>query len=147
MDDRRLRVLVIDDEPDVLLLCRVNLSLAGMDVIEAGDGEKGIETAVAELPDVVVLDVMMPRMDGYTALRELKKRPSTANIPVIMLTAKAQQEDQIQGWAAGVAEYVTKPFSPGEVAAAVSRVAGMTPEELHSRRMDTLSRLSVAQSA
>jgi DNA-binding response OmpR family regulator len=147
MDERRLRVLVIDDEPDVLLLCRVNLSLAGMDVIEAGDGESGIETALRELPEAIILDVMMPRMDGYTALRELKRRPSTAGIPVIMLTAKAQREDQIQGWAVGVAEYVTKPFAPGELAEAVTRVAGMTPEELHTRRMNTLSGLSVARSA
>jgi DNA-binding response OmpR family regulator len=147
MNDTRLRVLVIDDEPDVLLLCRVNLSLAGMDVDEASDGESGIEIAVRESPDVIVLDVMMPRMDGFTVLKELKRRPSTAEIPVIMLTAKAQQEDQIQGWAAGVADYVTKPFSPGELAGAVNRVAIMSGEELHARRMETLSRLSVAQHA
>jgi DNA-binding response OmpR family regulator len=144
---QRLHVLVIDDEPDVLLLCRVNLSLAGMDVLEASDGESGIGLAVRETPDVIVLDVMMPRMDGFSVLKELKHRPSTAEIPVIMLTAKAQQEDQIQGWAAGVADYVTKPFSPGELAAAVTRVSSMTPEELHARRMETLSRLSVAQRA
>lgn len=143
----RLRVLVIDDEPDVLLLCRVNLSLAGMDVFEASDGESGIGIAVREGPDVIVLDVMMPRMDGFTVLKELKRRPSTAVIPVIMLTAKAQQEDQIQGWAAGVADYVTKPFSPGELAGAVTRVSDMSSEELHARRMETLSRLSVAQHA
>jgi two-component system, OmpR family, phosphate regulon response regulator PhoB len=143
----RLRVLVIDDEPDVLLLCRVNLSLSGMEVMEASDGESGIGLAVGETPDVIVLDVMMPRMDGFSVLKELKHRPSTAEIPVIMLTAKAQQEDQIQGWAAGVADYVTKPFSPGELAGAVTRVSGMSTEELHSRRMETLSRLSVAQRA
>ena len=143
----QLRVLVIDDEPDVLLLCRVNLSLSGMDVIEASDGEGGIRRAVAETPDVIVLDVMMPRMDGFTVLKELKHRPSTAEIPVIMLTAKAQQEDQLQGWVAGVADYVTKPFSPSELAGAVTRVSGMSSEELHARRMATLSRLSVAQPA
>src|SRR5688500_20200998 len=85
-DTKRLRVLVIDDEPDVLLLCRVNLSLAGMDVFEASDGESGIGIAVQESPDVVVLDVMMPRMDGFTVLKELKRRPATATIPASMLT-------------------------------------------------------------
>jgi DNA-binding response OmpR family regulator len=146
-NEARTRVLVIDDEPDVLLLCRVNLVLSGMEVFEASDGEPGVDLAVREHPDVILLDAMMPRMDGFAVLRELKRRPSTSGIPVIMLTAKAQQEDQIQGWAAGVADYVTKPFSPGELAAAVARAASLSPEELHVRRMETLSRLSVVQNA
>jgi DNA-binding response OmpR family regulator len=138
-----MRVLVIDDEPDVLLLCRVNLEFEGFDVLEAGDGEQGIDAAVRERPDVIVLDVMMPRMDGFTVLQELGKRPETSDIPVVMLTAKAQENDQIQGWSAGVADYVTKPFSPGALIEAVAQVASMSREELRDRRLDTLSRLSL----
>ncbi len=138
-----MRVLVIDDETDVLLLCRVNLEFEGMEVLEASDGERGILMALEDGPDVIVLDVMMPRMDGFTVLRELKRRPSTAHIPVIMLTARTQQSDQIRGWMAGVADYVTKPFTPAELTDAVNRVGEFTGEELHTRRMEALSRLSV----
>lgn len=138
-----MRVLVIDDEPDVLLLCRVNLEFEGIDVSEAGDGERGIEIAREERPDLIILDIMMPRMDGFSVLEELKRHPETEDIPVIMLTAKAQENDQIRGWMAGVADYVTKPFSPTALTEAVSRVSAMSQDELHARRRETLSLLSV----
>lgn len=143
MSERGLRVLVIDDEPDVLLLCRVNLSHAGMEFLAASDGEAGIELARAGLPDVIVVDVTMPGMDGFAVVKELKRRPSTAAIPVIMLTAKARYPDQVHGWAAGIADYLTKPFSPDQLADAVTRAAGLSPEEQHQRRMQMLSRLSI----
>ncbi|HYU57948.1 MAG TPA: response regulator [Actinomycetota bacterium] len=137
-----MRVLVIDDEPDVLLLCRVNLEFEGFDVLEASDGERGIDIARGEHPDVIILDVMMPRMDGLTVLDHLSHDPSTSDIPVIMLTAKAQEKDQIRGWVAGASDYITKPFSPGVLIDAVAKVASMSREELRARRAETLSRLS-----
>src|ERR671922_168127 len=82
-----MRVLVIDDEPDVLLLCRVNLQYAGHEVIEALDGERGLELAVSGTPDLIVLDVMLPRRDGLSVLRDLAANPATSGTPVVLLTA------------------------------------------------------------
>lgn len=136
-----MRVLVIDDEPDVLLLCRVNLEHAGHEVLEALDGERGIELTLAELPDLIVLDIMLPSLDGLSVLGALGQHPETRGTPVVLLSAKAQAEDQLQGWLAGCAEYVTKPFSPSALAETVEQVYGMTPEERRSRRELALSRL------
>ena len=147
MADRAARILVVDDETPIQTLLSYPLQREGYDVVTAADGREALERFEEMTPDLVVLDVMMPRMDGFAVLKELKRRPSTAGIPVIMLTAKAQQEDQVQGWAAGIADYVTKPFSPGELSGAVERVSRMSGEELHARRMQTLTRLSVAQHA
>src|SRR5215207_7144060 len=107
-----MRVLVIDDEPDVLLLCRVNLQFAGHEVLEAPNGECGFELATTEAPDVILLDVMLPKRDGISILQDLSEHPVTSTVPVVLLTAKAQIEDQLRGWRAGCGEYVTKPFSP-----------------------------------
>jgi len=106
------RVLVIDDEPDVLLLCRVNLERAGHEVLEAPDGERGMALARSERPDMIVLDVMLPRIDGFEVLETFRELEETRNVPVVMLTAKAQHEDQVRGWSSGASGYVTKPFSP-----------------------------------
>ena len=96
-----MRVLVIDDEPDVLMLCRVNLELAGHEVIEATNGEVGLELALREQPDVVVLDVMLPKLDGISVLGTLANDEQTRDLPVILLTAKTQLEDRRAGWRAG----------------------------------------------
>src|SRR4051794_25227903 len=117
-----MRVLVVDDEPDVLLLCRVNLEIAGHEVMEASNGDRAVELALREAPDVVVLDVMLPRRDGLTVLADLAAHERTRDTPVILLTAKTQVEDRLAGWRAGCAEYLTKPFSPGDLTEAVGRV-------------------------
>jgi DNA-binding response OmpR family regulator len=106
-----MRVLVVDDEPDVLFLCRVNLELAGHEVLEASNGDRAFELARREVPDVIVLDVMLPRRDGLAVLRDLAHDERTHETPVILLTAKTRAEDRLAGWAAGCADYVTKPFS------------------------------------
>ncbi|MEX0835138.1 MAG: response regulator, partial [Nitriliruptor sp.] len=98
-------VLVVDDEPDVLLLCRVNLEFEGYRVLEASDGEQALARLEDELPDVVLLDVMMPKLDGWAVLERIKSDPRTAKVPVVMLTAKVQDHDQIRGWSSGAAEY------------------------------------------
>jgi DNA-binding response OmpR family regulator len=138
-----VRILVIDDEPDVLLLCRVNLEYEGHDVLEAVSGEEGIDLAVLHRPDLIVLDVMLPEKDGFSVLRRLREHDDLAEVPVIFLTAKAQDDDQIRGFLAGAAEYVTKPFSPLALNQAVSRIAAMSPAERENRRTEQLARLSI----
>lgn len=109
------KLLLIEDDPDVLDLVRYNLAKAGFLVAVARDGLAGLQAARTDPPDVVVLDLMLPEMSGEDVCRNLKSSPSTANIPVIMLTAKAQMEDRIAGLELGADDYVTKPFSPREL--------------------------------
>ena len=138
-----MRVLVIDDEPDVLMLCRVNLQLAGHEVIEASNGKAGLELARDLEPDVVVLDVMLPKVDGLTVLADLAASEATRDIPVIMLTAKTQLEDRRKAWRAGCTEYLTKPFSPIELVELVGRARGMSSQERSARRERALASLGV----
>lgn len=138
-----MRILVIDDEPDVLLLCRVNLEYEGHEVFEAASSEEGLELALRHQPDLIVLDVMLPERDGFFVLRRLQERRETSEVPVIFLTAKAQEDDQIRGFLAGAADYVTKPFSPLALNEAVRRIASMNPEEREARRTEQLARLSI----
>lgn len=140
-----MKVLVVDDEPDVLLLCRVNLAFEGHHVIEATDGPQGLRLALDERPDLIVLDIMLPNGDGIGILRELQARPDTADTPVILLTAKARTEDELVGFEAGAAMYMTKPFSPAALCEAVEAVARMTPEERRRSRETTVRQLTVLQ--
>jgi DNA-binding response OmpR family regulator len=114
-----VRVLAVDDEPDVLRLVEIKLKKAGFDVLTARDGQEGLDTALAEHPDVVLLDVMMPRMDGYTACGRIKAEAEPTPI-VIMLTAKGQDTDVITGLAGGADDYVIKPFAPRELIARIN---------------------------
>ena len=138
-----MRVLVIDDEPDVLMLCRVNLQLAGHEVIEASNGRAGLELARALGPDVIVLDVMLPKVDGLTVLSDLAASEATRDVPVIMLTAKTQLEDRRKAWRAGCTEYLTKPFSPIELVELVGHAREMTSRERSERRQRALASLGV----
>lgn len=138
-----LRVLVIDDEPDVLLLCRVNFETGGHEVVEAADGEHGLELATSERPDVILLDLMLPRRDGFSVLEELGTRPATSEVPVVLLTAKVRTEDQRRGLSAGAVAYVTKPFSPlalTELAESVHAMSEGERRSLRDRRLTTLAR-------
>ena len=132
------RVLVIDDESDVLLLCRVNLEHEGHEVLVAPDGEQGIELARTQRPDVIVLDLMMPHRDGYDVLGELTGDVGTREIPVLILTARTRREDRVRGWRAGAAGYLTKPFIPATLTADVARLERMTPAERDTHRMEAL---------
>jgi CheY-like chemotaxis protein len=142
MSDRRT-VLVVDDEPDVLLLCRVNLEFEGYEVIEAADGEEAMERVRAHRPDVVLLDVMMPKMDGWQVLAAIKDDAELADIPVVMLTAKVQDQDQIRGWSQGAADYITKPFSPLALSQVLQDVLETDPEEEARRRQMILEKLQL----
>jgi DNA-binding response OmpR family regulator len=110
------RVLVIDDEAPIRLLCRVNLEAEGIEVLEAADGRTGLSLAQAEHPDVVLLDVMMPGLDGWRVAEELLEDEDTRGIPIIFLTARAEFRDRARGLDIGGVDYVTKPFNPLELA-------------------------------
>jgi DNA-binding response OmpR family regulator len=111
-----MRVLVIDDEAPIRLLCRVNLEAEGMAVIEASDGPSGLDRAREELPDIVLLDVMMPGLDGWGVAERLLEDDDTSNIPIIFLTARAEFRDRARGLDIGGVDYITKPFNPVELA-------------------------------
>lgn len=118
------RVLVIDDEAPIRLLCRVNLEAEGMSVLEARDGPAGLEIARRERPDVILLDVMMPGLDGWNVAEELLEDPSTRDIPVVFLTARADLRDRARGMDLGGIDYITKPFNPVDLATLVRDVMG-----------------------
>jgi DNA-binding response OmpR family regulator len=135
------RVLIIDDEPDVLLLCRVNLEHAGHEVLEASDAEHGLELAHAERPDVIVLDLMLPRRDGFDVLRELEEAEDLSRVPVLILSAKARWEDRVRGWQAGASGYVTKPFSPVALTETLEQLNEMSVEDRLAHRTEALRTL------
>ncbi|MGH9156063.1 MAG: response regulator transcription factor [Acidimicrobiales bacterium] len=105
-------ILVVDDDPVIQQLLRVSFEMEGYEVITADDGLAGLERARADRPDLMILDVMMPRMNGIEVARTLKSDPDTSSIPILMLSAKAQAADVSAGGASGVDDYVTKPFDP-----------------------------------
>ena len=111
----KLTVLVIDDDPVILELLRVNFEIEGFDVICAKDGEEGLARARSDRPDVVISDIMMPRRDGLQLLTDLKGDPHTQDLPVILLSAKAQKAEVQQGLDLGADDYITKPFDPLEL--------------------------------
>ena len=135
------RVLVIDDEPDVLLLCRVNLQHAGHQVTETLDGAEGVNLARQNAPDVVVLDLMLPQMDGYEVLEALHADPATRDLPVIVLTAKAQVSEHSRSLAEGAVGFMTKPFAPDDLVRHLERVLGMSIEQREAERRDQLQEL------
>jgi DNA-binding response OmpR family regulator len=136
------KVLVIDDEAPIRLLCRVNLEAEKMDVLEASDGTTGLEQARAEQPDVILLDVMMPGVDGWQIAEQLLDDPRTERIPIIFLTARAEFRDRARGLDIGGVDYVTKPFNPLELAPLVEDVlARVKRGERDELRREKLSEL------
>ncbi|MEK9861542.1 MAG: response regulator [Limisphaerales bacterium] len=110
-----MRVLVVDDEPDAIELIRFNLKASGYDVLTAEDGEEALLKARKFSPDLILLDVMLPEIDGLEVCKILRRDPATATLPIIMLTAKASEIDRVLGLEFGADDYVTKPFSPREL--------------------------------
>lgn len=144
-DSMTTRVLVIDDESPIRLLCRVNLEAEGMNVLEAADGPSGLEKARAERPDVILLDVMMPGLDGWRVAEELLDDPRTGAIPIVFLTARAELRDRARGIDLGGVDYVTKPFNPVELAPLVrdllERVARGERDDLRREKLSELRML------
>ena len=117
-----MKTLVIDDEAPIRLLCRVNLEAEGIDVVEAPDGATGVELAKQEQPDAILLDVMMPGLDGWSVAERLLTDEATGAIPIIFLTARADLRDRVRGLDVGGLDYVTKPFNPVDLAPLVRGV-------------------------
>jgi DNA-binding response OmpR family regulator len=115
------RILILDDDPIILRLLQINFRLEGYEVDTASRGEEALERVRSHRPDVVVLDVMMPGVDGWEVCRRLKEMPGVNHVPVIFLSARAQDEDRQRGYALGVDEYVTKPFDPSHLVEIVRR--------------------------
>lgn len=111
----KAKILVVDDEPDALELIDVNLRAAGFEVILADDGREALQKARAIMPDLIVLDVMLPETDGLEVCKTLRRENATARIPIIMLTARAAEMDRVLGLELGADDYITKPFSPREL--------------------------------
>lgn len=138
------RVLVVDDEDGIRNLCRVNLELDGYTVLEAANGDQALEVARRERPDVIFLDVMMPAKDGWSTLEDLKSDPATDHIPVVLLTARTSEEDQLRAWGGGVFEYLSKPFNPQLLVDWTERaMMRRSAEEDEARRQRALQQLEL----
>ena len=139
------KVLVIDDEAPIRLLCRVNLEAEGMDVIEAADGPSGVERARDDEPDVILLDVMMPGLDGWQVAEQLLEDERTRSIPIVFLTARAEFRDRARGLDIGGVDYITKPFNPLELAPLVQslldRIDRGERDELRAEKLTELRSL------
>jgi len=136
------RVLVVDDDAPIRLLCRVNLEAEGMEVLEAADGADGLEKARSAQPDVVLLDVMLPKLDGWRVAEALLEDPQTGEIPIVFLTARAELRDQARGLEIGGIDYITKPFNPVELADLIRELLGRVQRgEQTNMRKEKLARL------
>jgi len=117
-------ILIADDDPDILALVSFRLERAGYEVVQARNGEEAVQVALARRPDLAVIDVMMPRIDGYDTTRQLRQQEETSRMPIILLTARVQEEDIARGFDAGADDYVRKPFSPQELGSRVQAALG-----------------------
>ncbi len=117
-----MRVLVAEDETALGRLIEINLTLHGYEVGWVKDGEAALAAVSQQRPDVIILDVGMPKLDGFEVLRELKGNPDTADIPVVMLTGRSDDDSVLRGWSEGVHYYMTKPFDPADLMLVIERV-------------------------
>ena len=120
------RILVVDDDPDILAVVKINLEMEGYAVDTAEDGREAVDKAMVEPPELILLDIMMPRMDGLTALRRIRSHGTTGNTSVILLTARGLPEDRVRGLELGADDYITKPFDISELVARVKAVLRRT---------------------
>ncbi len=135
------RVLIVDDDPMVTRLVRINLELEDFEVIEAWDGKTAIEIIKDNTPDLLLLDIMMPQMDGWEILKRVREDLAIKDLPIVILTAKVQDEDIARGWRMGADGYIVKPFNPVSLAEALRQVLSSTPEERKERRSQEMARL------
>ena len=123
------KILVVDDEIYIVHILDFSLGMEGYEVLTALDGEQAIEKAHAEKPDLIVLDIMMPKLDGYETCKALKGDPATREIPVILLSAKGRNVDQKIGFEVGADDYITKPFSPRKLVERINAILGQTSSQ------------------
>ena len=134
------RILVVDDEPAIRQLIVFTLDDLGHTVLEAANGEEAIAAVNEHHPDLLLLDVMMPKVDGWAVLRELRRTGLKRNTRVVLLTAKSGENDFVNGWKLGVDEYLTKPFDPDELAISVNEILLMSSEQIQQKRLDELEK-------
>jgi DNA-binding response OmpR family regulator len=134
--------MVVDDDPQLTRLVKMGLEMAGFKVEEAWDGDKALKMMRKHPPDLLILDLMMPRKDGWEVLRQVREDPGLAELPVILLTARSGDPDTLRGWEMGADDYVTKPFSPSSLTGHVRDLLGSTGDERKARRRSELARLS-----
>ncbi|WP_297830518.1 response regulator [Thermomonas sp.] len=118
------RILIVDDSPSQLMSIRRIVEKLGHDALTAEDGAAGVEAAKRELPDLVLMDVVMPNLNGFQATRSISREPTTRHIPVILVTTKDQDTDRVWGMRQGAKAYITKPFSEAELAAVIAQYVG-----------------------
>jgi len=140
------KILVVDDDSAINELIKINLELVGYSVVQALDGTKGFALAKQELPNAIVLDVMMPEVDGYTVAQRIRQNPETKNIPILMLTALSQLNDKIKGFDLGVDDYLTKPFEMEELKARIRAILKRTnqiPDSIAVRELLSLGEITL----
>ena len=123
------KILAVDDEKSIVMVIRVNLEFEGYEVMEAYDGVQALELIAEEKPDLIVLDIMMPEMDGWKVLSHIRENPETEDLPVVMLTALTQDRDIEEATMLGADVYLTKPFEPEELVLTVKRMLAMSDEQ------------------
>jgi two-component system response regulator RpaA len=144
------KILVIDDDNSINELIKINLELSGYKVIQALDGIKGFALAKQEIPNAIVLDVMMPEVDGFTVAQRIRQNPSTKNIPILMLTALSQINDKVKGFDIGVDDYLTKPFEMEELKVrirALLKRSHQIPESIATREILTIGEITLLPEA
>ena len=129
-----MRILVIDDDPGVRVLCRIAFRSGGDEILEAASGREGLELLATEHVDAVVLDVMLPSVNGFEILRRIRQDDRMSHLPVVLLSVRVGIQDQIDGWRAGADDYLTKPFSPAALAAKVYEICGIEPDDRIDQR-------------
>lgn len=133
-----MRVMVIDDDPGVRMLCKIAFRTDGDEIVEAASGREGLELLATETVDAVVLDVMLPSVNGFEVLRHIREDARTNDLPVVLLSVRVGIQDQIDGWRAGADDYLTKPFSPSVLAAKVYEICGIDPLDRAVQRSERL---------
>ncbi len=136
------RILIVDDEPDAVELAAFNLKAAGFKVLTATDGQEALRKAQSDMPDLILLDVMLPNVDGLEVTKILRRNPRTASIPILMLTAKGSEVDRVVGLELGADDYLTKPFSPREM---VLRIKGLLRRRLAASEETEIIRLGILE--
>jgi DNA-binding response OmpR family regulator len=133
-----MRVLVIDDDPGVRVLCKIAFRTDGDEIVEAASGREGLDLLATEAVDAVVLDVMLPTVNGFEILRRIREDARTSDLPVVLLSVRVGIQDQVDGWRAGADDYLTKPFSPSVLAAKVYEICGIDPLDRAEQRAERL---------
>jgi len=137
------KILIVDDEKELVKLISFHMRIVGYDVLSANNGIEALESSEQENPDLIILDIMLPRIDGWEVCRRLKQNPQTRNIPIIMLSALSEVDDKLKGFGLGTDDYVTKPFSPRELVVRVKRVMARSENKVSAPKIVKIGSLEI----